>query len=75
MSEFKTGINPQTVADGCRKLGIRSIFTGEIVKARCPRYVGDPCVESCDNFTDCFLKLSLTERAKMVAPIPAGEFC
>jgi hypothetical protein len=73
MSEFKTGIDPQTVADGCRKLGIRSIFTGEIVKARCPRHAGGTCAEPCDNFTDCFLKQKSAEPP--VAPIPAGEFC
>lgn len=59
MSGFKSGLNPDDVAQECRKLGIKSIFTDEVPPLpplpRCPRQDGLLCTLTCDNYADCYL--------------------
>lgn len=63
----KSGADPETVANECRKLGIRSIFTDEVIKGRCRRHYDEPCSEPCINFTDCFLTRNVAEATEIEA--------
>lgn len=57
MSGFKSGLNPNDVAQECRKLGIKSIFTDKVpALPRCPRQDDLTCHLPCDNFTDCYIQ-------------------
>lgn len=65
MSGFKSGLNPDDVAQECRKLGIKSIFTDKVPplpplppsppSPHCPRQEDLPCLPSCYNYADCYL--------------------